>query len=106
MQGLEIGEDFFLACPVERGEGLIHEQQFRLRKQRAAKRDALALAARQCSCRAIEQMSDAQEVHDFVEPDVLFFAGSQGAAVSVAQVTADRQMREKARLLEYITDRT
>ena len=60
-QALEIGKDFALARRVERGERLVEQQQARLHQQRAADRDALALAARERARPALEQMAEAEQ---------------------------------------------
>ena len=46
-QPLDVVEDLGLARHVERGQRLVHQQDARLREQRAADRDALLFAARQ-----------------------------------------------------------
>ena len=49
---------------VERGERLVEQQQARLHQERAADRDALALAAGQRAGPALEQMADTEQFHD------------------------------------------
>ena len=52
----QIGQDLVLAALVERAERFVEQQQSRLRQQRAAERDALALAAGELAGTAVEQM--------------------------------------------------
>ncbi len=51
---------------VERGERLVEQQQARPHQQRAADRDALALAARELAGPAVEQVADVEQVDDAV----------------------------------------
>jgi hypothetical protein len=54
-QAHQIGQDLLLALLHRASQRLVQQQQSRLRQQRAAERDALALAAGQFSRTAIEQ---------------------------------------------------
>ena len=63
-QAHEIGQDLALAGGVERGERLIEDEEARAHQQRAADRDALALAAGQLAGAAIEQMADIEQIDD------------------------------------------
>jgi hypothetical protein len=85
-------------------ERLVHQQQPRLRKERAAERNALAFTARQRAGGAIEQRCDAEQLHHVVEPD-LRSRRFQRAAVPVEKVSADRQVCKQAGFLKDISDR-
>ena len=63
-QPFEIGQDFALARGIERGERLVEQEEARAHQQRAADRDALALAARELARPAVEQMADVEQVDD------------------------------------------
>jgi hypothetical protein len=60
----QIGQDLELAAFVERAERLVEQQQARPRQQRAAERDALALAARELSGAATLQRADVEQLDD------------------------------------------
>ena len=63
-QALDVVEDLGLARHVERGQRLVHQQNARLREQRAADRDALLFAARQRPRLAPQQRAEAEQVDD------------------------------------------
>ena len=60
----EIGQDLALARGIERGQRLVEQQQARAHQQRAADRDALALAAGELAGPAVEQVADVEQVDD------------------------------------------
>ena len=60
----QVGQDLDLAALVERSQRFVQQQQARLRQQRPAERDALALAAGQLAGTAVEQMADIEQVGD------------------------------------------
>ncbi|EGE58067.1 hypothetical protein RHECNPAF_35000121 [Rhizobium etli CNPAF512] len=61
MQPLDLGAHLHAQLGVEIGERLVEEEDLRLAHQRAADRDALALAARELARLAIEEVFDLQE---------------------------------------------
>ena len=93
-QTLEIRQDLVLAGIVERGQRLVHQQQARLRQQRAADRDALLFAARQPPRPAGEQRFDPEQFNDLVEPGLTWVGAARREPRSEQQVLAHRQMRE------------
>jgi hypothetical protein len=66
-QPLEIREDFFFPFGVQGGQRFIGQDQRGPRQERAAKRHALGLAARQVPGPPIEQRAETEEVDDPVE---------------------------------------
>ena len=105
-QALDIGQDLSLARLVERSERLVHEQEPRLREQRPADRHALLLAARQAARPAFEQVADAEEVDDRVEPGRRHALAAAGEPAPELQVVLDREMREQPPFLEHVADLT
>jgi hypothetical protein len=59
-QAHQVGEDFRLARGVERGKRLVEQEQARLRQERAADGDALALAAGERAGPPLEKMLNAE----------------------------------------------
>ena len=101
---LEERQDVGLGGVVERGQRLVHQQQPRLRQQRAAERDALALAAGEIARRAAEKRREAAEVDHLVPADRRRRARA-GRRRAEAQIGLDRQMGKETRLLEDIAER-
>ena len=60
---------------IERAERLVHQERLRLAHDRAAQRDALAVAARQAGDRAVEQMLDAQDARGLLDPRLISLRG-------------------------------
>src|SRR5262249_40515098 len=63
-------------------------------------------ASRQLPCRTIKQMADPEQLNNFIRPNVLPCTLLQSAAVSITQVSSNREMRKQAGLLENVTNRT
>ena len=103
-QPLEERQDVGLGGVVERRQRLVHQQQPRLRQQRAAERDALALAAGEIARRAVEQRREAAEVDHLVPADRRRRPRA-GRRRAEAQIGLDRQMGKEARLLEDVAER-
>ena len=98
----QIRQDLHLALLVERAERLVEQQQPRLRQQRAAERDALALAAGELPGRRSSRwpMSSRSVTR-------LRCAGSSREAVhapAVVEILRDIEMRKQPRILEHIAD--
>src|SRR3712207_4160210 len=66
-QPLDIWIDLCLARFIEGRERLVHQQELRIGKQRPSDRHALLFAARQGRGAPIEQVADAEKVHDVIE---------------------------------------
>src|SRR5262245_34959578 len=105
MQLLEVWQDAVLGQPIERSERFVHEQELGLRQQRAADRDALALATRQSPRRTLKQALHTKQTNHVVELDVLRGTARERAAIAVEQVLAHRHVREQARFLKHVADR-
>ena len=102
VQPVQIGQDLGLATRVQRGQGLIHQQQCRAGGQRACDGHALALAARKRIGPALQQVGDAQQVHDLVQRDAALVAGD--ALEAVREVVLHVQVRKQGRLLDHVAD--
>ena len=102
---LEIGQDVFLGEAVERRQRFVHQQQLRLRQQRASERDPLALAPRKAERQALQQVFDAEQIGDFVELNAGLRPTCGRAAVAVKKIAPHRHVGKQARLLEYVADR-
>ena len=104
VQPFEVGEYLRLGIFIERGQGLVEQQQVRTREQRARNRHALTFAAGQIFGTAVEQRSQSQPFDRLLEGDAAFDIG--GALPAVLQVTAHREVRKQTGFLEHVTDRT
>ena len=101
----EVRKNLFLVAAIKGGERFVHQKKPRLGEKRAADRDALALAARQCRCRAIEQMPDPHQSNHIVKSDLFRSAGLQRAVAPIEQILPYGEMGEETRFLEDISDR-
>ena len=104
-QAFEERQDLVLGRAVERRERLVHQQELRLRQERAADCDPLAFAAGKLAWRAVEQSGDAEKLDDFVERDFRPTGVVVVARRAEQEVAAHREMRKQARLLEHIAER-
>ena len=103
MEPFQERQDLVLGQLVEARQWLVHQQQLGLGEERAADGDTLTLAAGQMAWRAIQQLAEAQQVHDLIETDGVGVKTLRGA---VDKIAAHVQMRKEAGLLEYIANRT
>ena len=99
-QAFQPGHDLGLAVLVQRGKGLVQHQKRRVRQQRPADGDALALAPRQRRGAAVQQSAQAQHLHDAVEIP----RGVAPPARGIAQVRCHRHVRKQPRVLEHAAD--
>jgi hypothetical protein len=125
-QPLEKRKNLVLGRPVERRQRFVHQEELRLRQERASDRHALAFAAGEIARRAVEQRRHAEEIDDFVESDLLSGLGARPVVGAVAdraaapsergysptrsrraehEVAAHCEVREEARLLEHVAER-
>ncbi|GAV35843.1 hypothetical protein ROTAS13_03522 [Roseomonas sp. TAS13] len=91
-------QDLRLARGIQRGQGLVHQQQAGARQQGTAQGDTLPLAAGQRGGAAAQQMADAEQRHHLLETGSVHAA--RCPAQPVAQVGVHRKMREEPRILE------
>src|SRR3546814_5688889 len=70
---------------IDRGEGFVHQQEARCRKQRPADGDALGLAARQRRRHAVKQMADPQQVEREVDREPALPGPHQPPAVECSE---------------------
>ncbi len=103
-QPFEERQDLALGRPVERRQRLVHEQELRLRHERAADRDPLALAAGEIARRPVEQRRHAEEVGDLVEADRARLR-ALAARRAEQEVLPYREVRKEARFLEHVAER-
>ena len=61
---LDVGQDLLLQSRVERRQRLVHQQQARVRQQRAADRDPLLLAAGKVGRATVEERADVEKRRD------------------------------------------
>src|SRR6185437_10821217 len=102
VERFEVGKDLLLRRAVEGRQRLVHQQQPRLREERAADGDALPLAAGEGERRAAEQVADAEQGDNVVETERRRGAGPRSAPCSVEQVAAHGEMRKEARFLKDV----
>ena len=95
---LDEGKDVLLAVLVERGEGLIHQEEARVREHRTRERDPLALAAREGGHAPPEEGLEVHETDHRLRPEQSF--AGRGAPVSVENVSLDREVGKETRVLE------
>jgi hypothetical protein len=67
VQLLDKRKNFPFRPSVQCRKWLIHQQNLRLREQRAADADALTLASRQIAWRTVKQRANSLKIDDFVE---------------------------------------
>src|SRR5579862_5097902 len=94
-------QDLLLARRIERGEGLVHQQEARPRQECAADGDALLLAARELGRTAIEQAADAEQRHHRVKARTV---RTTTALRAIEKIAADGVMREEPAFLEHIAE--
>ena len=97
-QPLQIRQQLAFARQIERGQRLVHQQQFRRGQQRAADRHPLFFTTRQRQRQPIEQRPDAQQLDDGVE--LRTHAGRH----AVLQVAAHPIVREQPCILKHVAD--
>ena len=101
-QAQQIGKDLALARRVERGERLVEQQEARAHQQRAADRDALALAAGEIAGPPLEQARDIEQ-----RDDACLLVGVVRQAIHappVVEILRDRHVREQPAVLEHVAD--
>ena len=101
VQLVQKGQDLVARSLIERRQRLVHQQKTRLRQQRAANGDALALAARQFFRRTVEQSVEPEKARDLVEAK----RPLAWCRRAIEQIAAHGQMRKQARFLKHIADR-
>ena len=101
-QPLDVAQHLALARHVERGERLVHQQDPRLREQRAADRHALLFAAGELVRQSLQQRLEPEQFDDVRRIDDT--RGSRRATQSVEQVGLDVEVREKQCVLEYVAE--
>src|SRR6202020_131720 len=105
-QPLEEWQNLVLGRAVERRERLVHQQELRLRQERAPDCNALALAAREIARGAVKQPRDAEKLNHFVKDDPALGPAAVVARRAEHEVAAHGQMLKEARFLEGVTERT
>ncbi len=102
MQPFEERENLVLGGPVEGGQGLVHEQQARLREQGAPHGHTLALTAGQMMGRPAQKVGEAEKAHHLVERNGRVLQASRRA---IEQVAPHREVGEEAGFLKHIAHR-
>ena len=97
---LQVGDQFFAAGLVQRGQRFIEQQHGRLREQGATNRHALRFATGQVAWVPRQQRSNTQQFHHRIEAEACAIARTVAA---VQQVAAHLQVREQACVLEHVT---
>ena len=93
-------QDFLATSPVERGQGLVHQEKARSREQRTADRDPLCLAAGQRARHALEQMANAEKTDGNVEIEPAAFGW--GELPAEQQILPHPPVRKQPAVLEHI----
>src|SRR6185437_816413 len=101
-QTLDVIEDLAPAREVERRQRLVHQQDPRLREERAADRDALALAAGKRRRPPAQHRLQTEKLDHLRRLDDALVGGTQPQAVM--QIGADVEMRKEQRILENVAD--
>ena len=96
---LDQGQDFELALGVERGEGLIHQQNLGRGEQRPAHGHALLFAAGKARRLALEQMPDPQRLDHLGKRNACCSLRRKPA--SEQKILPDAEMREELGILEH-----
>ena len=104
MKLLQPGQDVGLALGIQRGQGLIHEQDARAAGQRTRNGHSLALSARKLMRHALQQVCNAKQVQALV-PGVAAL-GHGGTMEAKLQVVLHAQVVEQAGFLEHIAHST
>ena len=104
MQLLDLGAHIDAQLRIEIGERLIKQEQFRVAHQRAAHRDALALAAGELSGLAVEQRLDLQQRGDPLDGFVLLSPRHAAALHAEGDVLPGRHRRIERVGLEHHRD--
>ena len=97
---MQVGDQFFAAGLVQRGQGFIEQQHGRLREQGTANRHALRFATRQVAWVPRQQRSNTQQLHHGIETEACLAAC---AVAAVEQIATYLQVREQACVLEHVT---
>ncbi len=97
-----LGRQALAQVDVEVGEGLVHQHQRRPRRERAAERDALLLAARQLVRIALRVRRQADQGEHLGHPRAP--VGRAPAVEAEGDVVGDRQVREQRVVLEHHAD--
>src|SRR5581483_6983990 len=101
-QALEIGQDFRLACGIERSERLVEQEKLRAHQQCTAESDALTLASGKLSWTAVEQVSEIEQRDDVRGRGLIVRKALHAPAI--VEIARDREVREQPRVLEHIAD--
>ena len=86
MQQLDLGAHLDAQLGVEVRQRLVEQEQLRVARQRAAHRDALALAAGELAGLAVEQMLDLQQLGDALRPRFVV------SAVGILRISRPNEM--------------
>ena len=100
MQPRELGAHVDAQLRVEVRERLVHQERRRLAHDRAAHRDALALAARERDGRRSQQLLDPEHLGDLVDPALDLGLRRLAHAQPVGEVLLDAQVRVERVVLE------
>ena len=100
-QQLEVGQDFLAPLAIERRQGLIEQQEARLRKKRSGDGNPLTLAARESVHSPRHERRELEQGGGLIEGNI---ARSLRAALGVMEIGGHVQMREQSRILEHISD--
>ena len=92
------GRNFLLAILVERGEGLVHEEESRVREHRAGEGDPLALPAGERGDAPPEEGIEVHQADHRFRPEHPLTL--RGAAVTVEDVPPHREVGEEASVLK------
>jgi len=103
-QPLEVGQQFGLACGIQRGQRLVHQQQARAGGQRARDRHPLALAARQLRRATCQHGAQAQQLDRLRQRHAPLGGGH--ALQTEVQVALHRQVLEQAGFLKHQAQRS
>ena len=95
---LEVGQDPALQGRIERGQRLVHQEQFRPAEQGPSQRDPLFLAAREVSRMPLQEAADLQGLNHAREVNAAFTRLPM--PLSIPQVALDGQVREQQAVLK------
>ena len=91
----------FAQLGVERGERLVEQQQFRLRRDRARNRHALTLAAGELRDRPVRHMRQLDQLQQFGDAARLLLLRGLAQLQRIRDVLRDRHVRKQRERLEH-----
>src|SRR2546428_1457467 len=101
-QQFDVTQHFVTPRDVEGGQRLVHEQQPRLRQQRAADGNPLLLAARKRVGKPVQQRPQTEELDDVLRIDDA--RRRRRSMISVQKIGRDVQVREEQIVLEDVAE--